>query len=119
MGLKNIWNKYVEKCMRNTSESITVSEVLDDEIRRYRILFYGLVQGVGFRYETWSIAQKLGLAGFVKNLPDGSVYAEIQGPKERILYLIECLKTVPRIHIEKIEIDELEIKKDSGFEMAN
>lgn len=119
MNLKNMWNKYVEKYMKNSSESIAPTEFPVDDIRRYRIVFWGLVQGVGFRYETWSIAQKLELTGFVENLPDGSVYAEIQGPKKRILYLIECLKSVPRIHIDKMEIDEMEVKEESVFEIAN
>lgn len=119
MNLKNMWNKYVDKYMKNSSESIAPTEFPVDDIRRYRIVFWGLVQGVGFRYETWSIAQKLELTGFVENLPDGSVYAEIQGPKKRILYLIECLKSVPRIHIDKMEIDEMEVKEESVFEIAN
>ncbi|MBR5565653.1 MAG: acylphosphatase [Roseburia sp.] len=81
-------------------------------------MFVGLVQGVGFRYETWMIAQKFGLTGFVQNLPDGSVYAEIQGPKNKILYLIECLQSVPRIQIEKMRMDEMELKEESHFEIA-
>ena len=119
MCLRHLWNHYVEKYMKNTSESIIPTRFPDDEIRRYRIIFWGLVQGVGFRYETWSIAQKLELAGFVKNLPDSSVYAEIQGPKNRIMCLIECLKSVPRIQIEKMEVDELEVQDEIGFEISN
>ena len=40
---------------------------------RRRVLFRGRVQGVGFRYTTASIARRQAVAGFVRNLPDGSV----------------------------------------------
>jgi acylphosphatase len=40
---------------------------------RRRILFFGRVQGVGFRYTTASIARRHPVVGFVRNLPDGSV----------------------------------------------
>lgn len=38
-----------------------------------RVVFQGRVQGVGFRYTTASIARRHPVAGFVHNLPDGSV----------------------------------------------
>lgn len=97
-------------------ESISFSA---DEIKRYQIIFSGLVQGVGFRYETWGLAKKLGLTGFVKNVADGTVYVEIQGQKNKIVYLVECLKSIPRIHIEQVDLQEIELKQESDFEIAN
>ena len=44
------------------------------------IIFRGHVQGVGFRYTTHRIARRYDLVGFVRNLPDGTVEALIQGP---------------------------------------
>ncbi len=44
-----------------------------------RFLIQGLVQGVGFRYFVLQAARGLGLAGFVRNLPDGSVEAVARG----------------------------------------
>ena len=46
-------------------------------IRRH-YLFYGRVQGVGFRFTTYQKAKNLGLTGWVCNLSDGSVEACIQ-----------------------------------------
>ncbi len=40
---------------------------------------YGRVQGVGFRYYTHQKAIELGIAGFVENRADGSVYIEAEG----------------------------------------
>ena len=46
---------------------------------RKHIFFSGDVQGVGFRYRSFYIAQSLGLAGWVENLWDGRVEMEVQG----------------------------------------
>ena len=96
-------------------ESLEFPEFEQDEVRRYKIIFSGSVQGVGFRYEMWLIAEKLGLSGFVENLPNGNVQVEIQGMKNKILYLIDYLKSIERIRIDKIEIYELELKEEKGF----
>lgn len=40
---------------------------------------FGKVQGVGFRYYTHKKARELSISGFVKNMPDGSVYIEAEG----------------------------------------
>jgi len=44
------------------------------------IVFFGHVQGVGFRYTAQRIAGHHGLTGFVRNLPDGTVEMLAQGP---------------------------------------
>lgn len=49
--------------------------------RRVRWLVSGRVQGVSFRYFTRQNAQRLGLAGWVRNRPDGTVEAVVEGPE--------------------------------------
>ncbi len=51
---------------------------------RLRVVVGGRVQGVGFRYATYHKATELGLAGWVRNRPDGRVEAEFQGPPEAV-----------------------------------
>lgn len=46
---------------------------------RYHIVFYGRVQGVGFRYTSQHLADSLGLTGWVRNEDDGTVTCELQG----------------------------------------
>jgi acylphosphatase len=59
---------------------------------RAHIHFCGTVQGVGFRYTTLSIAKQLSLTGWVKNSPDGSVQAVVEGPRDKIEELLSSLK---------------------------
>ncbi len=56
----------------------------------------GFVQGVGFRYSTRRTAAHLGLAGWVRNLPDGAVEVWAQGPAEAIAQFRAFLERGPR-----------------------
>ena len=49
-----------------------------------QIIFKGRVQGVGFRYTTQRMASRYDLTGYVRNLPDGTVEALLQGTKLNI-----------------------------------
>ena len=59
---------------------------------RKHIIFYGRVQGVGFRYYAVQKANQLGLTGWVKNLYDGSVEMEVEGEEPLIDQLIIFLQ---------------------------
>ena len=74
---------------------------------RKHIFFSGDVQGVGFRYRSFYIAQSLGLAGWVENLWDGRVEMEVQGDPNKINDLILYLQAQRFIQIE--EMDEKKI----------
>jgi acylphosphatase len=49
-----------------------------------KIIFKGRVQGVGFRYTTQRVASRYDLTGYVKNCPDGTVEALLQGTEPNI-----------------------------------
>ena len=75
-----------------------------------RIIFAGNVQGVGFRFTAHSIARRCGLAGFVRNLPDGSVEMFAQGRAEDIeICLCDIDETfagsISETRIEDVEFD--------------
>ena len=57
---------------------------------------YGRVQGVGFRYYTNKRAQELGIHGFVKNQPDGSVYIEAEGMEGELETFISWCNAGPQ-----------------------
>jgi len=55
---------------------------------RARIVITGLVQGVFFRREITDLARRLGVVGWVKNLPDGRVEAIAEGEESKLEELI-------------------------------
>lgn len=65
--LKKLWKNFGDKYMKNTADQIDVSKFETDETVRYDIIFSGIVQGVGFRYEVWTMAQKLKLLDTKEN----------------------------------------------------
>jgi acylphosphatase len=56
------------------------------------LVYYGTVQGVGFRFTVQRFALSLHLTGWVKNLPNGSVEALIEGSKEAVEELCESIE---------------------------
>lgn len=65
----------------------------DDEAVMVRIT--GRVQGVGFRAWTREEAERLGLTGWVRNEPDGSVLALIAGPAASLSQMLERFRLGP------------------------
>lgn len=59
------------------------------------IKLYGRVQQVGFRYFVFKLAQEVGVKGFVKNQPDGSVYVEAEGDEHTVDVFIHHCKMGP------------------------
>ena len=73
------------------------------------LLIVGRVQRVGFRRFAQEVARELGLAGWVKNLPDGSVQIHVQGPREAVQTFVERLRKAPApIRVEQIVAREVE-----------
>lgn len=61
----------------------------------YEIELYGRIQGVGFRYFTKRLANKLNLKGFVKNMPDGSVLINVFGDENNLDQFLSKVKEGP------------------------
>ena len=75
------------------------------EMVRAHLRIYGLVQGVFFRSSMRRIALKLGLTGWVRNLPDGSVEAVVEGPKDKVEELIRWAHRGPPLaRVERVEV---------------
>ena len=88
---------------------------MQTKIRKH-IVFYGRVQGVGFRYYAVNKANQLGLTGWVKNLPDGTVEMAVQGEKPLIDQLIIFLQNRTHIWIEKLDARSIPLLDDSSFQ---
>jgi acylphosphatase len=62
---------------------------------RYRVLISGRVQGVYFRDSCRTMAERHGVSGWVRNLPDGNVEAVFEGPAEEVGRLVEWSRHGP------------------------
>lgn len=86
--------------------------------RCLRVQIQGQVQGVGFRYHTCKQANEIGITGWVRNCPDGSVEACICGNGKQLDDMQQWLAhgpewaTVSDIHVESMaEPAELNVFK--------
>lgn len=88
-------------------------------MREVYLKIYGIVQGVNFRYHALKQAQALGLAGWVRNLPDSTVEAVAQGEKESLLKFINwCREGPDSAQVEKVEEHWREPQQTfTGFEV--
>ena len=83
------------------------------------ILVSGRVQGVLFRSNTRKQAEKLGIAGWVRNTPDGRVEIIAQGSRESLEKLISwCQKGPLFAKVGKIQVEWEKLKESfSSFEI--
>ena len=85
---------------------------------RKHYLFYGRVQGVGFRFTAYQKARELGLTGWVCNLADGSVEACFQGEDMLIEHLVNEMKHTRFIRIDLVKVESLTVlKHEKLFEL--
>jgi acylphosphatase len=71
-----------------------------------RFVINGRVQGVGFRYFTQDVARREGATGWVRNLPDGSVEAFVEGDLEAVTRVERAIRSGPRgARIETVDVD--------------
>lgn len=79
------------------------------------IKLHGRVHGVGFRFLTKKVCDKLGILGFVRNERD-TVYIEAEGEAEDLEKFLDwCRKGPPLAKVEKVETGEGEFKNFTDF----
>ena len=83
-------------------------------IRRHYV-FYGWVQGVGFRYRARYAAERYGCTGWARNEWDGSVTMEIQGTPEQIDRVHQAIEAGRYVRIERMECREIPTKDERRF----
>lgn len=87
-----------------------------NQLVRYRMIFTGRVQGVGFRYTANNAANQYHLTGYVKNEYDGSVTVEVQGAEEAIYLFIKSLANDRYIAIDDMQKQQIPVEADErGF----
>jgi acylphosphatase len=83
---------------------------------RARVVVRGRVQGVFFRVETRDRARSLGLSGWVRNAPDGSVEAVFEGDRERIESMLAwCRRGPSHARVDDVQAEWEEPAGEEGF----
>lgn len=86
---------------------------------RVRLRIHGHVQGVSFRYYARQRASSLGLSGWVRNRPDGTVEAEAQGPEDAVDRFIGWTREGPSLAaVERVEVDRIPLQDGESFRIS-
>jgi len=73
---------------------------------RAHVVISGRVQGVFFRAETQRAAQRLGVTGWVRNRPDGTVEALFEGPAQAVQQAVDwCWQGSPMAKVSDVKIE--------------
>ncbi len=84
-------------------------------MKRYYIIYQGIVQGVGFRWRIIQIARKYGLSGYVRNCDNGTVACEVQG-EQTDAFLEDSLRPDRFARVYDHSIKEIPLKSgEDGF----
>jgi acylphosphatase len=88
-------------------------------VARRHVTVYGFVQGVGFRFAVERTATSRGVAGWVRNRPDGAVEAVFEGEPEDVEALVEFCRRGPRgAEVERIDVLEESPEGLAGFRVT-
>jgi protein-L-isoaspartate(D-aspartate) O-methyltransferase len=88
-------------------------------LRRTRVLVEGRVQGVWFRESTRQEADRLGVAGWVRNLPDGRVEAVFEGDPAMVARMLDWTRHGPeRSFVAGVDSSDEEPQGESGFRIT-
>ena len=86
---------------------------------RRRVVVHGRVQGVFFRDSLRERAQSRGVAGWVRNRPDGSVEAALEGEPDAVEGVVAFMRAGPRgAEVERVDVAEEEPEGLTGFDVG-
>jgi acylphosphatase len=91
---------------------------VDAGLIRRRLVVHGVVQGVGFRYSLSRRARALGVAGWVRNLGDGTVEAVLEGAPAAVAEAARWCRRGPRgATVTRVDEDGEEPEGLAAFEI--
>lgn len=87
-------------------------------MKHLNIRVSGKVQEVFFRAFARDVARSLGLQGYARNEPDGSVYIEAEGNETELSQFVDwCKKGPPHAQVSDLQIEEGPIRNPGNFEI--
>ena len=85
---------------------------------RRRAIVHGQVQGVFFRDSVRRLAERVGVAGWVRNNWDGSVEAVLEGDREGVEHVVDFMREGPRgARVDRVEVADEAPEGLSGFDV--
>jgi acylphosphatase len=76
----------------------------------------GLVHGVSFRSSMARLASDLGVRGWVRNLPDGTVEAFLEGDERKVQRVVDWARFgPPRARVDKLEVEQATPRNHRDF----
>lgn len=88
--------------------------------KHLKLKIIGRVQGVAFRASTQRIAYENDIKGFVKNMDDGSVYAEFEGDDFQLKRIVDwCWKGPDMAEVNNVFIEEGPLQGFSSFRIQH
>ena len=85
-------------------------------MKRARVQVRGRVQGVFFRAEARARAESLGVAGWIRNLPDGRVEAVFEGADEHVESMVDwCRRGPAGAEVEEVDVEREAPVGETGF----
>lgn len=89
-------------------------------IETIHIIVHGRVQGVWFRAGTKERADELGIFGWVKNRPEGTVEIHAEGEKSQLENFIAwCRKGTPAANVTSLDLDPTSLQNFASFEILS
>jgi len=85
-------------------------------VTRRHVIVSGGVQGVGFRLTLARAAESRGVSGWVRNLPDGTVEAVIEGSADAVESVVRWCEQGPRgANVEAVQAVDEPVEGLHGF----
>jgi acylphosphatase len=85
---------------------------------RVHVFVSGEVQGVNFRQEIADKANEQGVAGWVRNLPDGRVEAVLEGPRDEVYRVVGLCRAGPKgARVMNVQVDREPPKNEKTFKI--
>ncbi|UYM04191.1 acylphosphatase [Solicola gregarius] len=96
-----------------------MTPIHDDATVARRVVVHGRVQGVFFRDTCRREATRLGVAGYIRNEPDGTVSAEFEGAPVAVDAMIAWMRQGPRhAVVDRADVEEISPSGREGFRVA-
>ncbi len=80
------------------------------------VIVHGTVQGVGFRWAVGQGARAAGVGGFVRNRPDGTLEAAVEGDEHAVEDVLRLLRTGPAAaHVTHVDVEQVPLRDQRSF----